>query len=63
MKIVLEDNALTKKQEHHIEELIKKYKKYLDAIDDWVFETRGVHLLRKRVLLWLAHDTDNYRSG
>lgn len=49
MKIVLKDNKLDKEREHRIEELIKKYKDYLNAVDDQIFEMRGVHLLRPQL--------------
>lgn len=38
-----------KEREHRIEELVKKYRKYLDAVDGTIFEMRGVHLLRPQL--------------
>jgi len=49
MKIVLKDNQLSKEQEQHTEELVNKYKDYLNVIDNWIFEKRGVHLLRPQL--------------
>ena len=49
MKIALKDNKVIEKQEQHIEELIKKYKGYLNVVDDLVFENRGTRLIRPQL--------------
>jgi len=51
MKITLVDKELDKKQEQHIEELITKYKNYLNLIDDWAFVQHGVHLVKSQLAL------------
>lgn len=49
MKVILKDNELDKKQEQHVEELIKKYKVYLNVVDDWAFVQHGVHLIKPQL--------------
>lgn len=49
MKIVLKDTKAIEKQEQLTEELIKKYKAYLNAVDDQVFKMRGVRLIRPQL--------------
>lgn len=49
MKIVLKDSKLAEEREQRIEELVKKYREYLNAVDDQIFEMRGVHLLRPQL--------------
>ena len=49
MIIVLKDKEEAKEQEQLIEKLIVEYKSYLNHIDDWVFESRGIHLDRTQL--------------
>ena len=44
MKITLKNNKEIARRACHIKELIKKYKGFLNGIDDYVFENRGIHL-------------------
>lgn len=49
MKIVLKDTEAIKKQEQLTEELIKKYKDYLNIVDDVLFESRKTRLTRSQL--------------
>ena len=49
MKIILKNNEEIKKQEQFIEELVKKYKSFLNDVDNWVFEKHGIHLIRPQL--------------
>ena len=49
MRVILKDKKVIEEQEQRTDKMIKKYKDYLNAIDDQVFEKRGVHLLRPQL--------------
>lgn len=69
MKIALKDTKAIEKQEQRTEELIEKYKAYLNAVDDQIFKMRGVRLIRPQlayIALSLEHtlftNRDNSRD-
>ncbi len=49
MKIVLKDKIIDEGQRHLVEELVVKYKDYLNSIDEVVFKSHGVRLLQPQL--------------